>query len=135
MLITGEGSVDFRDERYDALLRAKSKQMSLLALRGPIVVQGTFKQPVVRPAIGPVAARVGAAIGLGAIAPPLALLPLIDFGGAPDVDCRNLMEEARVEIRNLRRDAADQLKKLQRDGEVGADEEHKLLDKVKTLVR
>jgi len=38
------------------------------------------------------------------------------------------MEEARVEIRNLRRDAADQLKKLQRDGEVGTDEEHKLLD-------
>ena len=38
------------------------------------------------------------------------------------------MEEARVEIRNLRRDAADQLKKLLRDGEVGTDEEHKLLE-------
>ena len=38
------------------------------------------------------------------------------------------MEEARVEIRNLRRDAADQLKRLQKDGEVGADEEHRLLD-------
>jgi ribosome recycling factor len=38
------------------------------------------------------------------------------------------MEEARVEIRNLRRDGADQLKKLQKDGEVGADEEHRLLD-------
>jgi uncharacterized protein involved in outer membrane biogenesis len=97
VLITGEGSVDFRDERYDALLRAKSKQMSLIALRGPIVVKGTFKQPVVGPAIGPVALRVGAAIGLGAVAPPLALLPLIDFGGAPDVDCRNLMQEARLD--------------------------------------
>ena len=103
VLITGEGSVDLRDERYDALLRAKSKQMSLLALRGPIVVQGTFKQPVVRPAIGPVAARVGAAIGLGVLAPPLALLPLIDFGGAPDADCRNLVREARVDTA---RDAA-----------------------------
>ena len=38
------------------------------------------------------------------------------------------MEEARVEIRNLRRDAADQLKKQLRDGEVGADEEHRLLE-------
>jgi uncharacterized protein involved in outer membrane biogenesis len=95
VLITGEGSIDFGDERYDALLRAKSKKMSLIALRGPIVVQGTFKEPVVRPAIGPVALRVGAAIGLGAIAPPLALLPLIDFGGAPDVDCRSLMQTAR----------------------------------------
>ena len=39
----------------------------------------------------------GAAIGLGAIAPPLALLPLIDFGGAPDADCRNLVQEARMD--------------------------------------
>ncbi len=38
------------------------------------------------------------------------------------------MEEARVEIRNLRRDAADHLKKLQKDGEVGVDEEHRLLE-------
>ena len=97
VLITGEGSVNFRAETYDAMLRAKSKQASLLALRGPIVIDGTFKDPAVRPAIGPVALRVGAAIGLGAIAPPLALLPLIDFGGAPDADCRNLMQEARMD--------------------------------------
>jgi len=38
------------------------------------------------------------------------------------------MEEARVEVRNVRRDAADQLKKLERDGELGTDEEHRLLD-------
>ena len=97
VLITGEGSIDFRNEQYDAILRAKSKQMSLLALRGPIVIDGTFKNPVVRPAIGPVALRVGAAVALGAVAPPLALLPLIDFGGAPDLDCRNLMQEARLD--------------------------------------
>ena len=40
------------------------------------------------------------------------------------------MEEARVEIRNLRRDAADQLKKLQKEGEVGQDEERRLLDEL-----
>ena len=40
------------------------------------------------------------------------------------------MEEARVEIRNLRREAADELKKLARDGEVGADDEHRLLDEL-----
>jgi len=40
------------------------------------------------------------------------------------------MEEARVEIRNLRREAADELKKLLRDGEVGTDEEHRLLDEL-----
>jgi ribosome recycling factor len=40
------------------------------------------------------------------------------------------MEEARVEIRNLRRDAADQLKKLQKDGEVGVDEERRLMEEL-----
>jgi len=40
------------------------------------------------------------------------------------------MEEARVEIRNLRREAADELKKLARDGEVGTDEEHRLLEQL-----
>jgi hypothetical protein len=60
------------------------------------VIRGTFKTPVVGPAMGPVAARVGAAIGLGAVAGPLALLPLIDFGGASDVDCRALIEQARI---------------------------------------
>jgi ribosome recycling factor len=40
------------------------------------------------------------------------------------------MEEARVEIRNLRRDAADHLKKLEREGEVGTDEERKLLEEL-----
>ena len=40
------------------------------------------------------------------------------------------MEEGRVEIRNLRREAADQLKKLQKDGEVGADEERRLMEEL-----
>lgn len=96
VVITGEGAVDFRDEKYEMTLRAKSKRPSLLALRGPIVIRGTFKAPVVGPAAGPVAARVGVAAGLGALAPPLALLPLIDFGGASDVDCRALVEQARI---------------------------------------
>lgn len=96
VVITGEGAVDFRDEKYDLALKAKSKRPSLLALRGPIVIRGTFKSPVVGPAMGPVTARVGAAVGLGALAPPLALLPLIDFGGASDVDCRALVEQARI---------------------------------------
>jgi hypothetical protein len=28
--------------------------------------------------------------------PPLALLALVDFGGAPDVDCRSLIAEAKL---------------------------------------
>lgn len=95
-LIRGAGTINFRDETYDLRLDASSKKPSLLALRGPVVVGGTFRTPVVHPAAAPVAARVGAAVGLGAIAPPLALLALIDPGNTPDVDCSGLYADARI---------------------------------------
>jgi hypothetical protein len=88
--------VGFKDERYDLHFEAQSKQASPLALRGPIVVSGTFKNPTVRPEIAPLVARVGAAVGLGAIAPPLALLALVDFGGALDADCPALITDAQM---------------------------------------
>lgn len=94
-VITATGGIDFRNERYDLHLKAQSKRPSLLALRGPIVIGGTFRDPDVHPSVAPVAARVGAAIGLGLLAPPLALLPLVDFGGAQDVDCGGLIQEGR----------------------------------------
>jgi hypothetical protein len=96
-LITGVGSIDFANEKYDLHLKADSKKPSLLALKGPIVIGGTFKTPAIHPEVAPVVARVGAAIGLGAVAPPLALLPLIDLGDAPDADCRALYQDARVQ--------------------------------------
>ena len=95
-LIHGAGSIDFAHERYDLSLKADSKKPSLLALRGPILVSGTFKHPAVRPELGQPLARVGAAIGLGLIAPPLALLPLIDLGDAPDANCAALYSDASV---------------------------------------
>jgi len=95
-LIHGTGSIDFARERYDVRLKADSKKPSLIALRGPIQIGGTFKQPVVRPELGQPLARVGAAIGLGLIAPPLALLPLIDLGDAPDANCAALYRDAKI---------------------------------------
>ncbi len=96
MLITGSGSIDLGEERYDIRLSGDSKKPSLMALRGPIVIGGTFKNPVVRPALAPAMARLAAAIGLGAVAPPLALLPLVDVGDAADIDCRAVSDEARA---------------------------------------
>jgi uncharacterized protein involved in outer membrane biogenesis len=90
-----DGGIDLRDEKYDLRLKARSKKPSLVALRGPIIVGGTFKAPVVHPQSGAIAARLGTSAGLAAIAPPLALLALIDFGGAPDVDCRALLADAK----------------------------------------
>jgi uncharacterized protein involved in outer membrane biogenesis len=93
--ITGEGEIDFRDERYKLRLKADSKRPSLVALRGPIRIEGTFKHPRVAPEAGPVVARVAAAVALGALlTPPAALLALADPGGARDSDCPALFTQA-----------------------------------------
>jgi uncharacterized protein involved in outer membrane biogenesis len=97
--ITGGGKVDFKRERYALRLVADSKRASVVALRGPIRIGGTFKHPQVRPELGPVIARVGAAVALGIVATPLAaLLPLVDPGDAKSADCRALLEHARKEV-------------------------------------
>ena len=97
--VVGDGSVDFARETYDLTLNAESKRPSLLALRGPIVVHGTFRSPRVHPAVGPMAARVGASVALGAVLTPIAaLLPLIDVGGHADADCAALTKEAKDSV-------------------------------------
>ena len=103
--INATGGIDFREEKYDLHLKAQSKKPSVLALRGPIVVGGTFKTPAIHPEMLQVTARLGAAAGLASIIPPLALLALIDFGGAPDVDCRALIADAKLP-QGMRKDKA-----------------------------
>lgn len=99
--ITGEGAIDFKDEQYKLRLVAHSKRASLIALRGPIRIAGTFKDPQIRPEIGPLVARVGAAVALGVFLTPVAsLLALVDSGGAKDSNCAALIDRASKEIAN-----------------------------------
>ena len=72
---TGEGAIDFKSEQYKLRLVAHSKRASLIALRGPIRVGGTFERPTVHPEVGPVAARLGAATALGVLVTPVAAWP------------------------------------------------------------
>jgi len=93
--ITGEGKIDVRDEQWNLRLKADSKRPSIVALRGPIRVEGTFKHPKIIPEAGPVVARVAAAVALGVLlTPPAALLALIDVGGARDANCAALIAQA-----------------------------------------
>jgi uncharacterized protein involved in outer membrane biogenesis len=112
-LIDGTGSIDFANEKYDVRLDAHSKKPSLLALRGPVLISGTFKHPVVRPALGQAIARAGAAIGLGLLAPPLALLPLIDLGDAPDANCAALYRDVHMDATNAKAPPAKARKRAQ----------------------
>ena len=100
--VRGEGRIDLRNERYGLKLVPDSKRMSLLALRGPIAVGGTFKNPDVGPAMGPLAARAGAAVALGAINPLLALAPLFDPGDGADSNCAALIKSAKQNVRQKR---------------------------------
>jgi hypothetical protein len=93
-LVRGEGEVDLGSEALALKLVAEPKDASLFALRGPIDVGGTLKQPAVRPELGQVIARTGAAIVLGAIAPPAAIVPFLQLGTSQKVDCGALTQQA-----------------------------------------
>lgn len=97
--LVGEGKANFADETLDLRLVAKPKSASLLSLRGPINVKGSFAQPAVMPDLGRLAARAGGAVVLATVATPLAaLVPFIQMGGNQDVQCGPLMQAAKQAI-------------------------------------
>src|SRR6185369_7773142 len=97
--LIGEGKANFADETLDLRLVAKPKRASLLSLRGPINVNGTFAHPAVMPDLGRLAARAGGMVALAALVTPLAaIVPLIQVGGNKDVQCAPLMQAAKQTI-------------------------------------
>ncbi|UXY15348.1 AsmA family protein [Chitiniphilus purpureus] len=95
-VIRGEGQIDLKNEQIDLRLRARPKDISLAALRGPIVLSGPLGKPQVRPSLPQPTGRTAIAAALAAVAPPLALLPLIDLGGAEDTPCAALLKNPRA---------------------------------------
>jgi len=85
---------DGYDNPYDDTLEIKKQDGSIFALRGPIMVAGTFATPSVRPDLTAAIARTGAAIALGAIAPPAAALPFLQFGSGEAFSCAPKIESA-----------------------------------------
>lgn len=94
-VVTGSGSLNFKSEGLDLVTRAEPKDTSPFVLRTPIMIKGTFKNPQVRPQIGPLAARAGAGILLGLINPLLAVLPFVETGPGEDGDCAQLMQRVK----------------------------------------
>ena len=87
-VILGEGSISLRDEALDLVLRPRPKDVSPVSLRVPLEVRGNFKDPKLSPQPGRLVARAALAAALFAIAPPAALLALIETGPGKDVGCR-----------------------------------------------
>ena len=86
-IIVGKGKVSLRDETLDLELRPRPKDRSILALRSPLVVDGTFKDPSFRPDFKRLGLRGATALALGSIAPPAALLATIEPGPGEDSAC------------------------------------------------
>jgi hypothetical protein len=107
--ITGDGNVNFADESLHLRLVAQSKGFSLVSLRGPILVTGTFIKPKVKPDTTKVATRVGASVGLAAVTVGVAaLIPLLDFGDKKDSNCAALMDQAKSDAGIKQSDIAPQ---------------------------
>ena len=102
-LDTGEGitnvggNINLLKETIDLALKTDAKHFSVGSLPTRISIGGTFKDPSIRPG-AEVAARTGAAVGLAAVFPPLAILPTIQFGTseAEDARCGELLQQARA---------------------------------------
>ncbi|WP_369980177.1 AsmA family protein [Xanthomonas bundabergensis] len=86
-LLVGSGNIDLGEEKLDLLLKARPKDRSILSLRSPLRVGGTFKDPSFRPDFKALGMRGAIALALGSIAPPAALLATLETGPGKDADC------------------------------------------------
>jgi uncharacterized protein involved in outer membrane biogenesis len=86
-VITGTGTIDLRTETLDLTLRPLPKDISFFALRAPLEVGGTFKDPSFHPDLKAITLRGAAAAILANIAPPAALLAVFERGPGEDTDC------------------------------------------------
>ena len=105
-VIHGEGRVNLANETLDLTLRPYPKDMSILALRSPLKVTGSFMAPRTGPDKGALAGRAGLALALGAINPLLGLLATVETGPGKDADCAATARVAAAPARGARVAAA-----------------------------
>jgi uncharacterized protein involved in outer membrane biogenesis len=86
-IIVGKGRISLKDETLDLELRPRPKDRSILSLRSPLVIGGTFTDPSFRPDFKRLGLRGALAIALGNIAPPAALLATLELGPGEDSNC------------------------------------------------
>ena len=86
-IIVGQGQIDLGEETLDIELRPRPKDRSILALRSPLYLGGTFADPSFRPDFARLGLRGAVALALGSIAPPAALLATLELGPGEDSSC------------------------------------------------
>ncbi len=90
------GAINLRDETMNLRIVPAPKDMSILTLRGPIIVDGPMRDPGIQPEAANLAGRTTAAILLGILLTPLAaIIPTIELGLGEDSDCTGLIKQVR----------------------------------------
>jgi uncharacterized protein involved in outer membrane biogenesis len=83
-----DGRISLKDETLDLRLVAHPKDFSPLTLRAPVRLQGSLAEPRVALEGKRLGGRAVAALALGSLSPPAALLAFVDPGeDLPPVDC------------------------------------------------
>jgi AsmA family protein len=93
-VVNGTGTISLANETLDLTLKPRPKDSSILSLRSPLRIGGTFAQPSAGPDKGALAGRAGLALALGTINPLLALAATIETGPGKDADCAQVLAEA-----------------------------------------
>jgi len=92
--LLGSGDIDLAKESLDLTIVPRTKVTSLIALRSPIYIRGSFDKPVIELDTGRVALRGAGALALGLVNPLLALIPLIEAGPGLESECGKLVRQA-----------------------------------------
>jgi AsmA family protein len=93
--LQGDVVVNLRNETINAKFDAEPKDVSLLSVQSPIIIEGRLKSPSVSLSKESVA-RAGAAAVLGAVLTPLAaVIPFIEVGLGENANCGALIARAK----------------------------------------
>ena len=93
-VIRGQGRVGLAQESLDLYFEPEPKDPSILSLRSPLRITGTFGAPQAGPDKGALASRAGLALALGAINPLLALAATVETGPGQDANCGAVLRQA-----------------------------------------
>lgn len=93
-VVTGQGQISLSNETLDILFKPEPKDMSILSLRSPLRIGGTFAKATAGPEKSALAGRVGIAMVLAAINPLLALAATIETGPGENADCAAVLSKA-----------------------------------------
>jgi AsmA family protein len=93
-VINGSGQVNLANETLDLVLHPQPKDQSILSLRSPLKITGTFAHPSALPDKAALAGRAGIALLLGALNPLLALAATVETGPGKDADCERILAMA-----------------------------------------